>query len=378
MKNIGEGAFSVVYLAEDLFLKRKIALKVMKSQTLSYSFEDREAFEREVKILTELNHPYIIEIYDYGESRGTYYIAMELAETDLNKLIKTKGRKIDSKILEYTFIQICRALAEAHKHKILHRDIKPSNILYTSKYIAKLADFSVAKLVSEEQYTTYITQSTKSSPTLVGTPGYIAPEVVNNITKYTQTHTLGKSRKYIEKTDIYTEKADIYSLGVTFYEAFTGTLPKHEYHSIRIFRRNIPKILDETLKTMLSPEPDDRPTAERILKDLGLDPEILKDTSAHELKYMIEAKKSEVKGLLLSKLQEIEDYLSQVQSLATSDSSKIRRIERTVRKVERIIDDLFETTQLTSKIEFPLNIFILDYLTYKQEVLKNILKEGLS
>jgi len=194
IKKLGEGGMGEVYLAEDLELDRKVALKFLPPQfTANPDFKAR--FRREAKAAAALNHPNIVTIYEVGEYQNHSYIAMEYVEGEsLGDLISRQrvavGEAVD------IALQICAGLGKAHRAGIVHRDIKPANILIDKEAQIKIVDFGLAKL----EDSTKLTQA----GTTMGTPHYMSPEQVRG-----------------DKLD---QRSDIFSVGVVLYELLTGEL----------------------------------------------------------------------------------------------------------------------------------------------------------
>lgn len=192
---LGRGAMGMVYKGRDPSLARHVAIKVMTAH-LEMDPELRTRFLREAQAAGSLQHPNITTIYELGESGGQAYIVMEFVPgRDLDDIITAREaltvvEKVD--VIE----QVSRGLSYAHERKIIHRDVKPANIRVTESGQVKLMDFGVAHLVSSE-----LTQT----GSLIGTPYYMAPEVITGDT-----------------VDI---RADIFSLGATFYELISYHRP---------------------------------------------------------------------------------------------------------------------------------------------------------
>jgi len=195
IKKLGEGAMGEVYLAEDLELDRKVALKFLPPQfTANPDFKAR--FKREAKAAAALNHPNIVTIYEVGEYQNQSYIAMEYVEGEsLFELIDRRrlavGEAID------IALQICAGLGRAHRAGVVHRDIKPANILIDKEGQIKIVDFGLAKLEGS-------TNLTKAG-TMMGTPHYMSPEQV--------------------RSEVLDQRSDVFSVGVVLYELLTGQLP---------------------------------------------------------------------------------------------------------------------------------------------------------
>jgi serine/threonine-protein kinase len=203
---LGRGGSSVVYLAAQTRLERRVALKVL-SPDLSQDEVFRKRFIRESQLAASLQHPHIIPIYEADEIDGQLYIVMPFIESDLTTLLQATRRLEDSRVLTI-LRQTARALDAAHRRDLVHRDVKPANILLTPRGDegedhAYLADFGITKRTSGEMTITQVGE-------FVGSVRYIAPEQI-----------MGK---------VLTHKADIYSLGCVAYECFAGRAPFHREH----------------------------------------------------------------------------------------------------------------------------------------------------
>jgi serine/threonine protein kinase len=195
IEKLGEGGMGEVYLAEDLKLERKVAIKFL-PQYMTRDKENVERFEREAKAAAALNHPNIVTIYEIAEVDNQTFIVMEYID---GQSLRTKIENGISDLDEILDIinQICDGLSEAHKADIVHRDIKPENILIDKNGRVKILDFGLAKLKG-------VSKLTKETSTL-GTIHYMSPEQVQ-----------GKEVDY---------RSDIWSLGVVLYEMLTGKIP---------------------------------------------------------------------------------------------------------------------------------------------------------
>jgi tRNA A-37 threonylcarbamoyl transferase component Bud32 len=198
---LGQGGMGAVYKARQKQLDRLVALKILSPQVgQDPAFAER--FAREARSLAKLNHPYIVTVYDFGQTKnGLFYFVMEFVEgTDLRHVIQA-GELSPREALAIV-PQICQALQYAHDEGIVHRDIKPENILLDKKGRVKIADFGLAKLLDRPAEVYTLTDAGQK----MGTPHYMAPEQV----------------EHPHQVD---HRADIYSLGVVFYEMLTGELP---------------------------------------------------------------------------------------------------------------------------------------------------------
>jgi len=228
---IGQGGMGAVYHAIQCSLKRPVAIKVMRrDQGQNYNFEQR--FEREALAMAELNHPNIVNVFDFGEVGEDYlYIVMEYVDgADLMEVIRS-GR-MTQKMALTLLLQICDALQFAHNHGIVHRDIKPSNILLSSDGRVKIADFGLAKRSKVEN--SFVTLA----GTGMGTPDYAAPE------------------QFDAKSDI-DHRADIYALGVMIYQMLTGHLPRGVWKPPSE-RAEVVKPWDDIVRHATHADPKDR------------------------------------------------------------------------------------------------------------------------
>lgn len=194
---IGRGGMSVVYLAHDLRLGRKVALKLLPAQ-LAEDKRFRDRFLRESRIAASIDHPNIVPIYDADEADGVLYIAMRYVEgTDLHHLIRERGPLGTTGVVRI-ITQVASALDAAHANGLVHRDVKPANVLLTANDHVYLSDFGLTKRALS------VSGLTRTGE-LVGTIDYIAPEQI--------------------KGDVVDARADVYSLGCIVYECLTAQAP---------------------------------------------------------------------------------------------------------------------------------------------------------
>ncbi|MEA2348452.1 MAG: eukaryotic-like serine/threonine-protein kinase [Thermoleophilaceae bacterium] len=237
---IGAGGHGSVWRAFDEKLQRQVAVKAMPRANAS---GDRRA-EREARAAARLNHPGIVAMYELGTDDRAVYLVSELVEGKTLAELEDEGAVSDHDVGQVG-LAMCAALAHAHQKGVIHRDVKPQNVLVAAdpaagSGFAKLGDFGVARLVSEEPLT--------ATGGVVGTLAYMAPEQAAG-------------------GDV-TAAADVYALALTLHEAWSGLHPEgpgRNPRSLRIARRDLPAELAETIDACLSPRPALRPP----LKDLA-------------------------------------------------------------------------------------------------------------
>ena len=203
MKKLGEGGMGAVYLAEHVKMGRKVALKVM-NPGMHQDADAIARFNREAKNASQLNHPNVCAIYDFGETpEGMIYLAMEFIEgSSLSGVIEKNGALTPARAASIIH-QAADALQVAHDYGIVHRDLKPDNIMIAKgrdgSDMVKVVDFGIAKASSSDA------QKVTKTGLVVGTPEYMSPEQLAG-----------------DKLD---GRSDIYSLALVAFNCLTGTLP---------------------------------------------------------------------------------------------------------------------------------------------------------
>lgn len=195
---IGRGGMGVVYKAYQSNMNRHVALKILPSRfTSDPDFVKR--FKQEAELIAQLEHAYIVPVFDFGEIEGNIYISMRLVEggTLADRLKRREPLPIAQ--IRRVISQVGEALDYAHSQGVIHRDVKPNNILVDQRNNCLLTDFGIAKILAAS---THLTQEGTGT---AGTPAYMSPEQI-----------LG--RKLDGRTDVY-------SLGVVLFEMATGTIP---------------------------------------------------------------------------------------------------------------------------------------------------------
>ncbi len=205
---LGEGSMGVVYLGFDNRLETEVVIKVPTAATLNDP-EFAERFQRETRSLVKLKHPHIVTIHDVGVIDGIPYVVMQfLSGGSLRDRIVDDSGRVKAQPLERLkdwLPAMGRALDFIHKQGFLHRDVKPANILFDEHGNAFLADFGLAKAVNSAAAGAKRDQSLTAAGFLVGTPNYVAPELV-----------MGHE---------HDGKVDQYSLAMTAYETLAGCVP---------------------------------------------------------------------------------------------------------------------------------------------------------
>ncbi|MBD3384558.1 protein kinase [candidate division KSB1 bacterium] len=246
---------TAVYLAHHIYLDKAVVVKTLNQQTIT----DKQVvarFQREARILAKLDHPNIINVYDFGTYKPFFYISFEYF--DAENLRDQMRKRLDKELKRSILIQIARGLTCAHENGIVHRDIKPENILVNREMQVKIADFGLAHVSGESKLTK------KSS--LIGTPGYMAPEQVRG--------------------EPSNAKSDLFSFGIVACELITGHHPflgkdvpatlsnilttpqSNVFHQLR----GIDEPLQSAVKGLLQKNPNDRTdSAYAFLQELNIE-----------------------------------------------------------------------------------------------------------
>jgi eukaryotic-like serine/threonine-protein kinase len=244
---LGSGGFGTVYLAEDTWIDKRVAIKVPHRQGLDFG-----ELLREPRLLASLNHPNIVTVITAEKQDNVFFIVMEYVPGEtLETIIVQRGALELPLALDYT-CQIANAVEHAHKQGVIHRDLRPANVFVTEKGLLKVGDFGTSRFLEIAAHGT----------TVIGSPPYMPPE-------------------QFEGRAVFA--SDLYSLGVTMYQMLTGSLPYDTptpsdlerlrrgelVSSARLRNPAIPKAIDDVILRALSPEVGARyQRAEDLLQDL--------------------------------------------------------------------------------------------------------------
>ena len=263
LEKLGEGGMGEVFIAEDLRLKRRVALKVLQPD-LAGNPDRVHRFQREAEAVAALNHPNIVTIYSVERFDGGRFLTMELLDGDGLDTRIPKGGLPLATLFSYA-IPLADALAAAHHSGVVHRDLKPGNILVTHDGRIKVLDFGLAKLIPVESPRPGSAEDPTAAMTrdgaVLGTVPYMSPEQVE-----------GKAVDH---------RSDLFSLGVVLYEMATGRRPFDGESSASLMssilrdsppaateiRGGLPRVLDELIHRCLAKDPDQRFQSAGDLRD---------------------------------------------------------------------------------------------------------------
>lgn len=250
---VGSGGMADVYRAKDQLLERTVAVKILHKQ-YENDTEFITRFQREAKAAARITHPNIVNVYDVGVAEGRHYIVMEYVPgRTLKERIKEEGPVPVPQALQIAR-QIAGALAQAHANNLVHCDIKPHNILVMPDGNVKVADFGIARAVTESTMT--------YNDNIMGSVHYFSPEQARGT--------------------MITPKSDVYSLGVLLYEMLSGRIPFDGNTAVSIARKHleedpqplhmiapgIPPVVEALVTRMMAKDPAQRPDSSMLVQDI--------------------------------------------------------------------------------------------------------------
>ena len=245
-KELGKGAMAKVYRAKQRSLDRYVAVKIL-PQKFASNPQFIERFFREGQAAAKLNHPNIVQAFDVGQHRETYYFVMEYVDGRTVHDDITKHQRYKESTAVEVAIQVAEALEHAHERGLIHRDVKPKNIMITKSEVVKLADMGLARAMADKD----VAEAEKGKA--FGTPYYISPEQVMGL-------------------DSVGPQADIYSLGATLYHMVTGVVPYEGKDPSEVMKKHLkaeltppdhvnPKLsagISEVIEMMMAKKPGNR------------------------------------------------------------------------------------------------------------------------
>jgi serine/threonine-protein kinase len=239
---VGTGASAQVYLADDVRLRRRVAVKILHA-----ALADDDAFLRrfraEAQAAAALNHPNIVAVYDWGDDDGAPYIVTEYLGGGSLRAVLDQGVRLSQSQVLLVGLEVTRGLDYAHRRGFVHRDVKPANLLFGDEGRLRIADFGLARALAEAAWT-------EPQGAVLGTARYASPEQAQG-----------------QPVD---GKADVYSLGLVLIEAVTGTVPFSADTTIATLMARVGKAVDvpdalgplqKALTRVGLPDPADRPDA---------------------------------------------------------------------------------------------------------------------
>src|SRR6266705_5932689 len=204
IRQVGYGGMSTVFLAQDIHLRREVAVKLFWPRP-GETGDFFRRFAREARVLAQLDHPNILPVYNYGEQDGLAYLVMPfMSGGSLKDMLKVRHVLPPTEAIHLT-TETLNALQYAHERGLIHRDIKPGNMLFKSDGKLMLCDFGLVKVISPEtEGKSPFETASETGPAITGTTEYMPPEQINGQPTFT---------------------SDIYAIGIVLYQTLTGVRP---------------------------------------------------------------------------------------------------------------------------------------------------------
>lgn len=304
---IAAGGMAEVFDAHDSVLDRRVAVKILHA-TYGADAEFVERFRREAMAAGRLNHPNIVQVYDWGRNEdGAAYMVMErVVGKNLREVLRERdGGRLAPPAAARLIEQVCRALDAARREGIVHRDVKPENILVTSDGRAKVADFGVARALAESRAT--------QAGVVLGTASYLAPEQVE-----------GKPGDH---------RSDIYALGTVLYETLTGEAPFRGDNPVVVAYRRVAEDVP-ALRTVLPGAP---PALQQIVAQAtARDPDQRYQTAA-EMAAALAPLAGDARDLLFEPVGDDDASHTRAIPVSTAETTVIRRRIRPKRLRRRLV-----------------------------------------
>jgi eukaryotic-like serine/threonine-protein kinase len=236
---VGTGASAIVYEADDVQLRRRVAVKLL-HPTLAADASFLKRFRAEAQAAAGLSHPNVMAVFDWGEDQGTPYLVLEYLAGGSLRAMLDRGRQITPSQALLVGLEAARGLDYAHKRGVVHRDIKPANLLFGEDGRLRIADFGLARAISEASWT-------EPDGVMLGTARYASPEQATG--------------------QPLTGKSDVYSLTLSLVESVTGQVPFAAETTVATLMNRLGKLMPVSadlgpMATVLEragrPEPDER------------------------------------------------------------------------------------------------------------------------
>lgn len=332
-RSIGRGAMGVVYLAEQIDVKRPVAFKILDPK-LSEDSSYIERFEMEAKAAAQLDHENIVKVFDFGNENGLYYIVYEYIDGGtVQNLIEKKGALQPEETIHFG-IHVAQGLVAANDANIIHRDIKPDNLMLTHEGVLKIADFGLAKTMTPDI-------AFGDSGLIMGTPFYMSPEQSRGLPM--------------------DSRSDIYSLGVSMYCMAIGDVPFDADSVVGVLLKQIsadrpdpcaikpalPSVVGSLIMRMMDKDAANRPQNPR---------ELLEELEAVRLILQPAAPPPS-----LAEVSEVpEDQRHNFTLLPAGRITRIIRVEASADVLTRIITSIQDDSGVTIETEnpFPLNTVV--------------------